>query len=312
MFQRDADGMFEAVLVLGNGVHLEAAARTGSRRWDPWNTIFRRIWREIGSTAYRYDRLPDSPSIRWSATVRAVAESTGADLEAAETDLRQRVCDALRGVEERQRSGDFYARILSGRFRHVLSFPIDRRLSRHASGHGIESEDWVERASGFLGRRAVVTHEGELRTLVWYPYGDTLDPQSLRIGVDQHPRTLMLFEDLRSPLMNEWRAGDSLWDPSEFYRWRRDRIRTWYDLFFLAPMVFVGTRLCPDDWPLWWMLHQRARNLVPFDEKRCPPAFVLGTPDDRLEHLRDRPANLELVLFDDYTGLWDFLLDAIK
>jgi hypothetical protein len=76
----------------------------------------------------------------------------------------------------------------------------------------------------------------------------------------------------------------------------------------------VGVSLTTDDWPLWWLLHQRARNFVPFEKDdfyQIPETFYLTVKDGDTSHLEGSPAGIELVKFESYDSMWLFIRRAI-
>jgi hypothetical protein len=127
-----------------------------------------------------------------------------------------------------------------------------------------------------------------------------------------HALTIHDLEALRSELMDKWRDGDRLKDPDEFYRFRRRWTRNWVDLFFTAPLIFLGTSLSVDDWPLWWLLHQRARNFTAFTPAKRPKTYVLAAEPDDLSHLKGSPADIEVIKFATHNDLWKFFLAALQ
>ena len=110
------------------------------------------------------------------------------------------------------------------------------------------------------------------------------------------------------------RKKDSYGDQSE--------VLSWLDVFLMSPLVFVGCGLSPDEFPLWWALHQRARNQLRVPSDRQMPAVVLWAgepglakkpPEDKdmkdpLGHLRGGPAGVCTVLFESHADLWDCFL----
>jgi hypothetical protein len=86
--------------------------------------------------------------------------------------------------------------------------------------------------------------------------------------------------------------------------------KAWYDLFFLAPLIFIGARLPLEEWPIWWLLHQRARNYVPFPRSAAQQAFCLIAASDAKRHLERQPCDIEFVEFPSHDDMWAFVLRA--
>jgi hypothetical protein len=86
---------------------------------------------------------------------------------------------------------------------------------------------------------------------------------------------------------------------------------SWLDVFMMSPLLFVGCGLGSDEFPLWWSLHQRARNQARLPPDQRQPAVVLtvrpcdgGNP---APHLEGGPAGVSTVLFDSWSDLWSWL-----
>jgi hypothetical protein len=131
-----------------------------------------------------------------------------------------------------------------------------------------------------------------------------------------------LLEERREHLMGTWRLNDGahrrrtnsskpypLVDMIEFTRCY-GRITQWFDLIMGAPLVFIGCSLAPDEWPLWWLLHQRARNAAPFPPGKRPATYVLVVGDPP-EHLEGQPCDIEVVPFPSFDRMWSFVRKAL-
>ena len=86
-------------------------------------------------------------------------------------------------------------------------------------------------------------------------------------------------------------------------------IGSWLDLFMMSNLVFVGCGLSLDEFPLWWALHRRARNIARISDPALRPrTLFLATRDETINgdyrHLARKPAGVELVLFDHFGALW--------
>ena len=303
-----------SVLVLGEGVNLQACRRRGRAPEDGWDNILRSLWAEAGGEIGKFDRL-GSCALRWTCLVELLARARRTNLHSAEKSLRAAVCERLKQLEAKHlESKTLYAEILNAGFANLIWFGIDRRIIRHVPPSRLEN---VAARGSLLNRRVRLREHGDdYGTNIWFPYGDVSDPSSIQIGHSNYDQRLMQFEDNRDTMMNTWfdwngsYSNYELRPPREVY-WRLwDQVTSWYDLFFLAPLVFAGVSLSRDDWPLWWLLHQRARNVVPFkkeDSYDCPATFYLTCRGAGTDHLRGGPAGIELVEFDSYDSMWSLL-----
>jgi hypothetical protein len=304
-----------SVLVFGDGLNLQASRLQGQADARQWNDILRSIWKDYGGDLAELDNLA-SPTMQWTALVDLRSRTKGVGRGDAEADLRRTVCTRLRRLEGAQvGKKTLYSEIVDAGFAHVVSFNIDRRLIGHI--HPSEREG-PPAGSSFLQRR--IRLKGKGGTSVWFPYGDLGDPKSFEIGHSTYDERLMRLEDYRKGTIDQWFGWNSnysqyeLRPPREVY-WRLwNSVNSWYDLFFLAPLVFVGVSLTTDDWPLWWLLHQRARNFVPFEKDdfyQIPETFYLTVKDGDTSHLEGSPAGIELVKFESYDSMWLFIRRAI-
>jgi hypothetical protein len=248
------------------------------------------------------------------------ARAKNVNLHSAEKTLRATLCKRLKQVEsKRLESKTLYEEILNANFANIIWFNMDRRIVRHIP---VSRFAKVPTSHSSLHHRVRLNRRDNEQhgTNIWFPYGDINTPASIQIGHADYDLRLMQFEDYRDGMMNswfDWNGSYSQYElrpPSEVYRRLWNQVKSWYDLFFLAPLIFVGVSLSRDDWPLWWLLHQRARNFVPFrnDETySCPNTFFLTCKDADTDHLKGTPAGIELVEFDPYDSMWSFLRQAL-
>lgn len=86
---------------------------------------------------------------------------------------------------------------------------------------------------------------------------------------------------------------------------------SWLDVFMMAPLLFIGCGLGDDEFPLWWALHQRARNQARLPTAQQQPAVVLTVRPEGggpcTSHLRGGPAGVCTVLFEDWAELWSWV-----
>ena len=86
---------------------------------------------------------------------------------------------------------------------------------------------------------------------------------------------------------------------------------SWLGVCGMAPLLFIGCGLGDDEFPLWWALHQRARNQARLPDEQRRPAVVItvrpegGGPDTG--HLVGGPAGVCTVLFDSWGALWEWV-----
>ena len=83
---------------------------------------------------------------------------------------------------------------------------------------------------------------------------------------------------------------------------------SWVNVFKSAPLLFIGCSLLPDEWPLWYLLNQRARQTAFLDQEGSPddrPAtVVLSAGNNRPLHLSNEPEYIVNIHFDTFDELW--------
>ena len=337
---RTRDGYRLAIPVLGNGLNIQAYRASNLSSEDEWPRILMGIGKQVGINVAELNDISSS-TLSWEMLFRSLAHGRRANHLKSETRLNEMLITRLRRIERESKSLSFYRQILAGRFSNVISFNIDRRLSLHgeksafvkATRHRLfDPEDKKMNEKEIpdeFGRHSVVTLPGGKITRIWYPFGDTRDHQTIRLGMAWHADRLVEQEMRRGDLMDRWSVKDyagesagspmgvrferSLRAPGKFYRELLDMPpSSWFDLFFTAPLVFIGTTLPPEDWPIWWMLHQRARNFVPFGSStQVPKTYFLTADEQGISHLAGSPSNIEIIQFPSYDDLWGRLLKIL-
>jgi hypothetical protein len=308
------NGARTALLVLGNGVHVQAAREAGLDDPDPWLAAIRRLATDSGIPDI--GTLPGQEPLRWDALVRQAAAALKLRASAGDDRFRTSLVKQLISTQETRRPLPLFGRLLGLHFDNILSFNVDRTLALHADGQRVAPrEPWLARDYEY----DLVSHREGLATRIWYPYGNTSIAAEIALGTKTFARQLEDLEDARTPMMNDWvesrvgswtrpgaKARTTLMSPERFYEHCRKEPIGWYRMFFAAPLVIIGASLPLEDWPLWWLLHQRARNLAVFPTS--PPTFFLTAKGEAHPHLYGRSAEIELVEFPSHDALWKFVL----
>jgi hypothetical protein len=304
--------------LLGNGVHIQAAQEVGLRDLDPWRLVLCRIAKQSGIRDFA--RLPRSGPLLWDALVKHASAAQGLHLSQTHRKLRESLVHHLGSIERKRNALPLFGRILDLCFENILSLNIDRTLALHSTREIFVSEESWHRDPTFY-RHSFIPHVEGVATRIWYPQGDTRDASVIRLGTVEYPAQLMSLEDWRSPMINDWveyrvarwsypeaKPQTKLKTPARFYEQCRKNPETWYRLAFVAPLVIIGASLALEDWPIWWLLHQRARNLTQFRTNQTPPTFFLSAKGEAHPHLSGRPSEMEVVVFPSHDALWKFVL----
>lgn len=308
----EVDGKRTCVLVLGEGLNKQAAGVRGAKRRSEWYRVLDMIWREAGGTPREFGSLEQTTATLWAAIVRQWSSYHGTTRKRSLSLVAAKLCKHLESIESDVVRRRLYSKLLDGRFANLVSFNVDRRFTLQSGATRIIKRR--ERESPLFRHVEVTGLHG--RTNVWFPYGDTSRASSIELDHSFYDYRLMQLEERRASLMDEnykwdYGYGPGLRPPISVWPSLWHAPSSWCDLVLCAPLVFIGTSLPTDDWPLWWLLHQRARYFVPFKEWQVAETFYLTSNKTESNHIENGTAGIELVRFKDNAALWKFVLAAI-
>jgi len=304
--------MRRCVPVFGTGLNLQAAAMEGYPHRDDWATLLLKIGERIGMSRADVAKLPRAPLALWERMLCGWATHLKVYPYQAERDLQAMVCELLRQQEVECRTFRLYQTVVSAGFEDIVSLNFDRRIALAARKstflvgpnpcpYGSHGES--------LFRHSCVPQSGGGETRVWYPHGDVKKANTIKLGVRKYGFYLALFREHTEGLARAWRykpnslqvartssspaASRAIDSPDS-------RAPSCFDLFLSRPLVFIGCGLSADEWPLWWLLRQRALS------RRAPPVYhlTIGGSPARPPHFRLSP-ELRVVSFGSPQELWD-------
>ncbi len=279
---RTAEGR-TCVPVIGAGVNIQAALQDGARNPNDWDGLLNRVSEEVGIDG----PLPPTPLAKWETLLRRWARHKRVEPFKAEAQLQAFVCRELRMHEMSSKRYSLYGEFVDAGFRDIISLNFDRQIALHR-----KSERFVApRRRDLLYRHSVAGN-----TRVWYPHGDTRKSATLKLGVRKYGMLIGTLERERTRIMAASRSHG-----------RQDSRAHWLDLILLgAPLVFIGCGLAADEWPLWWLLHQRARICGHTAE-----TWMLSTKGSTAPHLAGSPSGVQVVEFDSHAKLWSVVRAAM-
>jgi hypothetical protein len=288
-------GQRATALVLGDGLNAQAFAEADPPRPAPWTLAMKALFADL-----------DPAERRRIAQIPRYHHALYDELRAARSDewLGRRLCDEL---QERADAGSdlpLYHEIAAGDFEVIVTLSICAAFQRAVDA--IRRRPPGVYYPWELYRKSVLRFKTERgSTDLWQVHGSCDQPEGIRLGTYGHAGTIAELERFRIELMRAWPvAGGHLISPAAFMEQHGPLPFNWFKHLMLRPLVFVGARLDPSDWPMWWLLHQRARLHSVFDPSDRPPSFVLTSRTDPHLHLANGPADLQLIEFDDYPHLW--------
>jgi hypothetical protein len=288
-------GRRAAALVLGEGLNAQSFAETDPPRPAPWTLALKALVAELNAAEQR--RIAQIPPYH-----HALYD----EFRAVRSDhwLRHRLCEELEKHSGADTDPPLYGEIAAGEFEVIMTLSICAAFPR-AVGASRRKPPGVY-YPWELYRKSVVRFKTERGlTDIWQVHGSCDQPEGIRLGMYDHAQTIAELERFRIQLLQAWPlAAGRLVRPETFLEMHGPLPFSWFKHLLLRPLVFVGARLDPSDWPMWWLLHQRARVHSVFDPSDRPPSLVLTSRTDPHRHLANGPADLQLIEFDDYRQLW--------
>jgi hypothetical protein len=325
IFRESEGGGRVCVPILGSGVNLQAAHAENVSKGDDWEGLLRKVAARIAMSDEAFERLPTSNLAKWETMLRQCAMERGIEPFRAEGVLQKLVRDELREQERTTSHCRLYGAFLGARFHDIVSLNFDRRLALHSERETFRSAPkrrGIRAVDETIYRHSKVSHDGSVATHIWYPHGDTKSFSTLKFGVRKYGDYINGLERQRASLMAKLRNPNSpsadktrltLQDFDRVNRCTGTRAKwiTWPKILLMSPLVFVGCSLAFDEWPLWWLLHQRARILATFDEKLRPPALYLHV-GSLPSNLQGNPCDLRPVGFDSFEELWTVVCGTLS
>jgi hypothetical protein len=343
-FERVAKTKLEAgqkslIPVVGSGFNLQA-----SRDSSNWISLLSDIGRELGlSGEYleitKLSRM--SATATWEYFITKVAFSKGRSASDIESKLKKIVQEKLKEFETEPKHPEFYRAFLDMGFRDIISLNFDRTLSlqgKHKLANANEggNPDYYKnyrRHSVTLFRHINVKPR---RTRLWYPHGDTGKFDTIKLGIREYGIYIKSIEEAIQAYIKTWigfleeEGFNFFQDPEIFdmgkycYYWKLwcEEVRhyeplNWVWLFISAPVVFLGCGLSSDEWPMWWLLHQRARLFARLPEEKREPVFVFWNVGDQnnigtTQWFQKRPADIILLPCNDWVEGWHKVLEVLS
>jgi hypothetical protein len=318
------NGVTNVVPIIGSGVNMQAATLEGKGQSLNWDTLIKEIISEFGISA---SELPTSFIRKWETVLRSVAVSTrGYQPYATEKDLQKKVQEILNSFEENSKDHALYKLILDVGFKDIISLNFDRSLSLAGNTKSIKSiSDQKSKDAITLYRHSQIKNSNATR--IWYPHGDTKRLDTIKLGVRKYGVYINWIESLRGSYMTRWYEEDKTYcsynrrdwiPPNEWDKIIRTQSITpnWVDIFKSAPLLFIGCSLLPDEWPLWYLLNQRARQTAFLDQQGSPDnrpeTIVLSAGGKAPLHLSNSPEYIVNIHFETYDKMWETLIDFFE
>ncbi|MFK8036928.1 MAG: hypothetical protein AB8B74_01460 [Crocinitomicaceae bacterium] len=322
------NGISNVVPVIGSGVNLQAEKLEGKNQGLNWDTLIKEIISETGIPSLQSLELPDSFIRKWETVLRIVTVNTrGYKPYLTEKDLQKKVQFILNYYEESCKNYDLYKVILNTKFKDIISLNFDRCLALAGQTRTITSLSNEKSKDGTTLYRHSLINRKKSSTRIWYPHGDTKRLDTIKLGVRKYGTYINWIESLRGSYMHRWNEEDEIyckynerswippneWD-STVRSWTKPS--SWVNIFKSAPLLFIGCSLLPDEWPLWYLLNQRARQTAFLDQKGSPDdrpeTIVLTAGKTRPIHLLNHPEYIVNIHFESYDKMWKTVTDFFE
>lgn len=168
---------------------------------------------------------------------------------------------------------------------------------------------------------------------LWFPNGSTLQPESIRMGLHDYGsapaairhafNSLKAWEKRPGAPSAASQAGftqtaATLRVASEGQNSLDEALSeppmplTWVAEFLYRPLVFAGVGLSEQESGLWWLLAQRARNLVRVEAPRNASARILVHRDDRPAFWATRPFGLRAMPCGNWDEGWEQVMAILN
>lgn len=312
--------MLSPVLIFGSGIHRQwiCDQEAGKHRvadhaavLRDWSELLRAVVGRLDITGSLDDALVrEMPTLQWERMVQAYCDVRDKDLRAFEGErvLRRTLVDTLREAEREVEPAVDFGKVLELREvlgRHSISLNLDSILSREKPGRLPISSNPKECLS--------VSHDGGT---IWYPHGSALRPASATFGLRDYgglaPFWEQFFETYKKWERREFPSREQRWSRTLFEDVRHgaaglpaDSSDSFIAYLMLAPLVIFGAGISREEWGIWWLLNQRARNLARVPEHLRPQTVIfLKACDPRLPFWATRPANVTPIIANEWPEAW--------
>ena len=321
---RLSDGGLRVVPVVGTGLNIQAASIEGGKKEDDWNSLLIRTAERGNICRSRLKHLPRSFIQQWEAIVRwYTIDKYGYQPFKGEEDLQKQVCHFVRELENSVGEYSLYRRFASAGFKDILSLNFDRRLALSLNCRSVSSSVTESDSENKLHTRSLFRYSDarERDVRIWYPHGDSKRADTIKLGVRRYGIYIAAINEVRNRYMRHWYDSDEIYQLRGGLHWALptenwddivrswDFKRSWANVFMSAPLVFVGCGLGEDEWPLWWLLNQRARQSAYLDQPNAshrPETIVLSAgktgPADRF---KGDLCYIENIHFTNHQEMWN-------
>lgn len=273
---RFSDRRRRLVPCVGSGFNAQAGRRIN------WRDLLVQIVEELGVAVSVPDAaaLTGHATLFWESILNKMSRDQRRRPHSIENELRTIIARVLNraypaGGPTARLAGQFLAQ----GFADVVSFNFDQGLFVDRGG------EWTRRdEKGWSVHDFARTSCG---TRVWYPHGTVKSPASIRLGVraysnliDESEIARRSYKTVENGVVRRHAARLQAAELMDLVNetMRSHRVLSWVSVLLNRPLLFLGMSLGREEWPLWWALVQRRRNLA--RRNLDVPAFALLSNDE--------------------------------
>jgi hypothetical protein len=317
--------MLSPVLVFGSGIHhqwlcdqdiVNHQVSAHAEALRSWSDLLRQVAERLKILHAIDEELSDEmPTLQWERMVLAYCDRRDKKLRAyvSERVLRKTLCETLLEAEREVETAVDFGKVLELREvlgRHTISLNLDSLLWRERPG--------MIRVSAGVSRHLALPYEGGT---VWFPHGSVLRPASATLGLRAYGRLAPSWENM----IKAHKVWGRKLIPQKDQNWSRTTFTQVMDgaaqiksetsgslaaHLMLAPLMIFGGGVRREEWGIWWLLNQRARNLARVPEHLRPPTvIVIKNCDARLPFWVTRPANVSPIIINQWQDAWSRLIE---
>jgi hypothetical protein len=269
-------------------------------------------------SAYKHSLSKTMPTVQWDELVRAAVPNYQNQKNASKVELKLKghIAQILRTATQATgpMDGVKVAEFLAATGDHIVSLNFDNLLSQGCS---------LSKKSSPSPGKEFERFEKNGKT-IWHPHGCIDKPESIKLGQRDY-----------GFLPQEWSGKISKF--KEFERAHKaeskdvmsDEVfgkmicalkaapsnseRSLLGHLLLGPLLFYGVGLSQNEWGLWWLLNQRARNLARIPSEQRPPTVIIKQRQDPQVALWELgPVGISTIFVDDWDEGWEKLLQWLQ
>jgi hypothetical protein len=321
--------MLRPVLIFGSGVHyqwlLDEQLKDRGLEKDAevlrdWGALLRALSvREGLLDAFSPTLCREMPTLQWEELAQAYCQRRGFNDRAheGERDLKNCVADILLEAEARVEAavdlGKMFA-LASVLGPHTLSLNMDTLFCRMRAGRIRSSLNSKEEFAVKVGD-----------SNVWFPHGSSARRKKITFGVgnygdlpsgwrEKFGELKVVDREIRA---REWNPKSKKWYPNFGEKLAQEAESKTPETGLMAylmcaPLKIFGASLSGEEWGMWWLLNQRARNLVRVPAQMRPTTEIfIDEADRRLAFWAARPANIRPIITSNWDNAWSILIDSM-